>query len=246
MQTERGIIVPCYNEAKRLNTRAFSGFLRTHSSYHICFVNDGSSDETLSVLQRICEENPDQASVLSNQENHGKGESVRLGMLKLMSDQPLKTIGFLDADLSTSLEEFTNLNNQLIDQSLIAVFGSRIKRMGAYIERSSRRHIIGRLFATMIGRTIKLPFYDTQCGAKVFEVSALHSVLSKPFITKWLFDVELILRLQSEIGKEAMIETVREYPLTSWVEVAGSKISISDTYRIPLDLLRIKRHYQSN
>lgn len=238
------IIIPCYNESGRLNGPVLLQFLQTHSRYSFYLVDDGSSDDTLSVLNCIKKENSERVNVMKNFHNLGKAESVRSGMLRALQTGGFEHIGFLDADLSTSLEEFDKLNNYLTVENKKAVFASRLKRMGAEIDRTPLRHIIGRIFATLIGWTIKLPFYDTQCGAKVFHIDILKGVLETPFITKWLFDVEIIIRLKKMIGEGDMYKYVSEYPISAWKEVKGSKLSWKDFYRIPIDLLRIRMNYR--
>ena len=59
-----GIIIPCYNEEKRLNVQAFIDFIKTHDNYHLCFVNDGSKDNTLAVLDQIKEARTIKVSII--------------------------------------------------------------------------------------------------------------------------------------------------------------------------------------
>src|SRR6266487_229826 len=83
------------------------------------------------------------------------------------------------------------------------VFGSRIKKADTNIERSLARHLVGRTIATVIDRKLKLGYYDTQCGAKMF------------------FDVELFMRLKKH-EKEL---NIFEIPLSSWHNVKDSKLN---------------------
>ena len=101
--------------------------------------------------------------------------------------------------------------------------------------------MIGRFFATLIGWTIKIPFYDTQCGAKVFSSDVVPTIISTPFVSRWLFDVEIILRLKQLLGKE-VTSLLYEYPISEWNDVKGSKITWKDAFKIPVELLRIKRN----
>jgi len=233
------IIIPCYNEGKRLNQKAFLSFLTNNKSCHLFLVDDGSTDNTFKVLTELEAQNPSQINILKNDKNLGKGETVRNGMLAAYNTNIFSQIGFLDADLSTPLTEFVTLTDFLIQHNKKAVFGSRLKRVGAAIERSSLRHLVGRFFATLIGWTIKIPFYDTQCGAKVFSSDVTPNITSTPFVSRWLFDVEIILRLKQLLGKE-VVTLIYEYPINEWKEVEGSKITWKDGIKIPLELLRIK------
>lgn len=239
------IIIPCYNEGKRLKKETFLSFLAKNSNYHLLFVDDGSNDNTFETLTDLKSRNPMQISVLQNAKNLGKGESVRNGMLAAYNTKKYNQIGFLDADLSTPLTEFVALTNFLTKENKKAVFGSRLKRVGAEIERSSLRHLVGRFFATLIGWTIKISFYDTQCGAKVFSSAIISEITLTPFVSRWLFDVEIILKLKKNLGNE-IYTLLYEYPLNEWKEVEGSKIKWQDSFRIPLELLRIKMSSKKN
>lgn len=235
------IIIPCYNEGKRLNQSAFLSFLINNKSYHLFFVDDGSTDNTFKVLTELETQSPTKINTLKNDKNLGKGESVRNGMIAAYNTKKFTQIGFLDADLSTPLTEFVSLTDFLIQHNKKAVFGSRLKRVGATIERSSLRHFVGRFIATLISWTIKIPFYDTQCGAKVFSSDVIPSITSTPFLSRWLFDVEIILRLKQLLGKE-VTSLLYEYPVSEWKAVDGSKITWKDGIKIPLELWRIKMY----
>lgn len=204
-------------------------------------VDDGSTDNTFKVLTELETQNPTQINILKNDKNLGKGESVRNGMIAAYNAKKFTQIGFLDADLSTPLTEFVVLTDFLIQHNKKAVFGSRLKRVGATIERSSLRHFVGRFIAILINWTIKIPFYDTQCGAKVFSSEIIPNITSAPFVSRWLFDVEIILRLKQILGKE-VAKLLYEYPINEWKAVDGSKITWKDSFKIPVELLRIKRN----
>jgi dolichyl-phosphate beta-glucosyltransferase len=239
------IIIPCYNEFNRIVDDSFLSFLNANPSFTLVFVNDGSSDDTLLKLQNIASRSiNNQVIVISNFHNQGKAASVRQGVLKAYEQQVFDYIGFMDADLSTPFSEMEKLLNYLIEENKTAVFGSRFKHMGADIDRTFFRHFVGRIFATLIGATIQLPFYDTQCGAKFFRRELIPISFTNPFITKWLFDVEIIMRLKKSQSPEALSNSLSEYPLSVWKEVEGSKLNWKDVYRIPIDLLRIYFQYR--
>ncbi len=244
MPIKKGIVIPCYNEAERIDLESFETFISNHDGYHIRFVNDGSKDKTEEFLKAFCQKRPQHFSLVNLEVNSGKGEAVRAGLLSLKNQKEFESIGFLDADLATPLEEYDNLNKILLSGSYKAVFGSRMKKMGSQIDRSFKRHIVGRFFATLISKTIKMHFYDTQCGAKVFKPEILDGILETPFLTKWLFDVEVLIRLKQRIGINAIESVVLERPLDTWIEMGDSKITKGDIIRIPLDLLKIKVHYR--
>jgi glycosyltransferase involved in cell wall biosynthesis len=215
------IIVPCFNEEKRLDQLAFSQFAQLHQHIKIVFVNDGSSDKTLSVIKDIIACHPNM-ELINFSRNVGKGEAVRQGLIHAVKSQSFDFIGYLDADLSASLEEFHDIYKYALEKKADFIFGSRIKKLGSVIRRSHLRHIIGRILVTVIDKKFQLGYYDTQCGAKVFKSILLQNILQQPFLTKWFFDIEIFLRLKAENKNYSGIE----YPLKTWENKKGSKINL--------------------
>ncbi|NJM15510.1 MAG: hypothetical protein HC896_09200 [Bacteroidales bacterium] len=120
--------------------------------------------------------------------------------------------------------------------------GSRIKRLGTSINRKSYRHYLGRLFATAAAKILRLGVYDTQCGAKLFHVSII-DIFNGPFVTKWLFDVELLARINKQFP-EVFSGKFIEYPLAAWEDVSGSKLKFSYYFKVPIELWRIHKKYK--
>ena len=241
------LVVPCYNEASRFHADSFAGFLRTHEAARFVFVNDGSSDGTLQVLQQFCAEHGERATVLDLQPNRGKGEAVRLGLLHALAVHPASYVGFWDADLATplnALPEFLEVLER--DPEIEMVFGSRIRLLGRHVSRNPMRHYAGRIFATTVSVSLGLPIYDTQCGAKVFRPSRLlQEVLSAPFESRWIFDVEVLARFLAAWKHMGLHPERRIYelPLQTWIDVAGSKLRSTDFVRSFTDLVKIRREF---
>ena len=235
------LVIPCYNEAERLHIEDFLNWVRETPSRHLCFVNDASTDGTAGVLNQLCDERT-QTSVIHLAQNRGKAEAVRAGILRHAESD---LVGFWDADLSTPLTEVENLEKIFTkDPKVQIVSGIRVLRLGATIQRTVRRHIAGRTFQTAASLMLNLPAYDTQCGAKLFQNNVAQSIFAKPFISAWMFDVELYLRLRRFHSKTDLSELVYEYPLTEWKSVKNSKLRWWDFIKAPLELWRISRHYR--
>jgi dolichyl-phosphate beta-glucosyltransferase len=207
----------------------------------LVMVDDGSLDGTRKVLEALARELPD-VSVLALDRNAGKAEAVRRGMQKAFEERA-EAAGYWDADLSAPLEESSALLKELEeDPALLAVFGSRVKRLGAGVERSAFRHLLGRAFGTAVGLLTGLPAYDTQCGAKVFRAGpAVKALFDKPFMSRWAFDVEILARLK-EAGHDPA-QRVLELPLRRWRHAEGSKMSWPSGLKAGLDLIRIRARY---
>jgi len=237
------IIIPCFNEEQRLQPFEFHKQLEASGNLEFFFVNDGSKDKTSEILQKISEESS-RCHVVTLKQNKGKAAAVHAGFNAAFK-KDFRNIGFWDADLATPLHIIPGFCEFLDAEKVSLVMGSRIKRLGSIIERRIVRHYLGRVFATLVSCILNLPVYDSQCGAKIFRNSdILVQVFSKPFISKWVFDVELIARfmsLKSPHAEEEFTETAYEYPLEEWHDIQGSKLRIKDCFGALIDLYRIKR-----
>ena len=98
------IIIPCYNETERLDTNSFIAYLSQNTHLHFIFVDDGSTDNTNIIINQIISKFDSLVSLLINETNKGKAESVRLGVIESYKMNP-DYVGFLDADLATPIEE---------------------------------------------------------------------------------------------------------------------------------------------
>jgi len=233
LQEKVCLIVPCYNEEKRLDLGRFESF----GYIHYLFVNDGSTDGTARLLAANVRE-PNYW--LDLPANCGKAEAVRRGMLharELPIWDALAWVGFWDADLATPVEEVEYLLQNLQFYGRVdAVFGSRVDRLGSTIARDYFRHLFGRLFATVVQILFNTGSYDTQCGAKLFRKEVLEEAFGEPFTSRWLFDIEILLRLAGR--------RVIECPLRQWKEIGGSKVRFfSFSVHAARDMYLMRRRY---
>jgi dolichyl-phosphate beta-glucosyltransferase len=239
------IVIPCFNEEKGISLIEYSRFLNNFDGTMICFVNDGSTDNTLGVLNSIREKHPNQVHIVSMLKNSGKAEAVRTGMNYCNQNFSHHSIGYLDADLATTLEEFMDLTHYLKDD-IVFSFGSRIRKIGSVIERENSRFLIGRIIATFISQVLDLKVYDTQCGCKVFTKEVSEDLFKKEFISKWLFDVEIFFRTIVLFGREKAILKMYEVPLKSWIEKGDSKVKPTYFFKLWIDLYQISKKYKNN
>lgn len=236
------MVVPCYNEAQRLKVDAFRDFLREQDDIDFCFVNDGSTDNTSEVLRHAVECVPERLLMVDNADNRGKAEAVRCGMLHVTSLGRYDMIGFLDADLATPLEEIRLLSDMMVRRpELHVTMGARLKRLGANVQRKAYRHYMGRVFATAVSLLFRMPVYDSQCGAKLFRAALVPELFREPFSSRWLFDVEILLRLRKLYPDYENV--VCEVPLYVWIEQGDSRIRLSHLLKMPGELLQIYRRY---
>ncbi len=239
-----GIIIPCYNEENRLDADAFKSFISKENNYHLCFVNDGSKDDTMRVLREIQKANPNKVSVVNLIKNGGKAAAVRAGAKYLYTRRDVNYIGFMDADLSTDFNDFGNLVQTLdSNRDLGFVFGSRAKDPSEEIQKDGVRAIISKTINLLIVMILGMAIKDTQCGAKVFDANLVPLLFGKKFYTKWLFDVEMFIRMKRYFGKEQTVSLIHEQPLQRWVHMEDSKLGLKDSLEIPFRLISIWVNY---
>jgi glycosyltransferase involved in cell wall biosynthesis len=240
--TRSVLVVPCFNEEKRIDRTAFAALAKT-DDLTVLFVDDGSKDGTLGVLRELEARAPSKIRVLAVEKNGGKGEAVRKGMLDGLA-LGASVVGYGDADLATPPAELLRLERKVVEGGPSVVVGSRVLVVGTQIERSLVRHLLGRVFATFAANIVEMPFYDTQCGAKFFrDTPALRAALAKPFLSRWAFDIELLGRLR--IGTRDVpglpIADFREVPLERWIDIPDSKLRMGGMAKTLADLARIDR-----
>ena len=238
------LVVPCYNEAKRFDPAKFSQALARFPGLQLLLVNDGSSDATEAVITAFASTSAERVRTLSLSHNRGKAEAVRAG-LQAAIDSGAVWLGFWDADLATpfeALEEFSAAAARHPEAR--ALIGSRVRLLGREIDRNPVRHVLGRMFATAASVALDLAVYDTQCGAKIFlSDETLRSALQEPFASRWIFDVELLQRLDAgwlrTTGRRATAYLV-EVPLLAWQDVRGSSVRGRDFLRAGAELAVIR------
>lgn len=237
---ELALVVPCYNEAARLDVDAFVRFISTHPAVQLVMVDDGSVDATPDVVERIRAAAPAAVRVIRLPSNAGKAEAVRAGILAASAEDPA-VVGYFDADLATPLgavDDFLTVLRTRPDVEF--VLGSRVLLMGRDVKRRAWRHYFGRVLATAVSHALDLPVYDTQCGAKMLRMNAETGMLfATPFRSRWIFDVELIaryLRLPVAAGGPSRRDRLYELVLHTWHDKPGSKLHWYDFGRAIVDI----------
>lgn len=207
----------------------------------LLLVDDGSNDGTLSLLNEAQRKyGKTRVEVLALKRNAGKGEAVRQGLIWLQNKHPtLEWAGFIDADGAISVADVKAMQDCIANhKGADMIWSSRVALAGRVIERSSSRHYIARTFATLIGLFEPALPYDTQSGLKLFSANShLKEVLSQPFKTRWLFEIEMLIRWKSATRGEIKIW---EVPLTNWRDVRGSKVAnFKESSRLLFEILLV-------
>ena len=223
----------------------YTAFLNQNEDVLLCFVDDGSTDDTVTRLQNMQRAHENKIELFISPKNQGKADAVRAGVTYCNANFDYDCIAFLDADLSTSLSECLRLYAYIKENEKIEfAFASRILKIGSDIQRKKFRFVTGRIIATVISSILRLKVYDTQCGCKVFKKDLAKDLFREKFISKWLFDVEIFFRMIHLYGHKGAIERMVEMPLELWVDKGDSKVRMSYFFKLWVDLFRIRRRYR--
>lgn len=237
------IVIPAYNEEARLprtltRIREYFSARRvlpdlspdfTLAQIEIVIVDDGSQDGTARIAEEWAREMP-QVRLISNGDNRGKGYSVRHGMLEARGRLAL----FTDADLSSPIEEIEKLLAALAAGNDVAIGSRALDRSLISIHQSVVREWAGIIFNGFVRAITGLPFYDTQCGFKIFRREPSRVVFEQQRIEGFGFDPE-ILFLAKRHGLRAAEVPVR------WAHDPATKVHvIRDSLIMFCDLIYIR------
>lgn len=228
------IVIPAYNEEKRLQStleKIYSYLKGKNYEYAVIIIDDGSSDRTAEVALDSELNKTGKLSLLKNEENKGKGFSIKRGILASYAEFVL----FTDSDLSTPIEELDELFLS-IQSGYDIVIGSRsIKGSEIIVHQPFYRELMGKFFNFLVQIFVLKGFIDTQCGFKLFKGNVAKDIANELKIDRFGFDVEMLYLAQKKNYK------IKEAPVI-WLNSPTSKVNpIFDSWRMFLDLLSIKR-----
>ncbi|HLA95509.1 MAG TPA: dolichyl-phosphate beta-glucosyltransferase [Pyrinomonadaceae bacterium] len=237
MKTDLSIVVPAFEEEERLggSIRKILGYIEAGNlNAELIVVDDGSGDDTKRIAEEACAETPNvRSKIIRYEQNRGKGYAVKTGLLAAESDIAL----FSDADLSTPIEDLPKLIDPIVADESDVTFGSRaLDRSLISTHQPWIREQGGRVINLVIKTMSGLPFIDTQCGFKAFNMKKFRPLLDVMKIDRFGFDVEF-LYVANYHGLR-----LKEIPVR-WANVEGSKVSVfRDTRRMFTELAQIRKH----
>jgi glycosyltransferase involved in cell wall biosynthesis len=226
------IIIPAHNEELRLppSLEKIDAFQRRQTfTTEVLVVENGSRDRTFEVASQLMQERP--YLQVERLEGRGKGLAVRHGMLAAHGEYRF----ICDADLSMPIEQVLRFLPPNLEHPAVAIASREVKGAARYHE-PEYRHLIGRVFNTLV-RVMALPgLQDTQCGFKLFRADVAERVFPLQTILGWTFDVE-ILFIARRMGYP-----INEVPI-DWYHDPHSKVKVfKDSLRMLLDLVEIRRN----
>jgi len=231
------LFVPLYNEAKRPNVEEYISSISQLQGLSLVLVNDGSSDDTSTMLERLT---GPKIEIVNFSTNQGKGEALRKAMREYLLQNEVEIVGYLDCDGAfpkSAVETFLRTGTEKIQSGNFQVcIASRIMLSGRDVVREAKRHYISRILITLIGFRYSFMPYDSQSGLKIFSVThVLTDSLKNPFCTKWLFDIELLSRLD-RMSPEKLIW---EEPVMAWADKPGSHLRLRNFANILKEVITL-------
>ena len=235
------VILPLYNEEKRLNNLfvEISGFkFLNKNKIEFIFVNDGSNDNSYFLINNFISENKNKLDLklISYKTNKGKGFALKKGVAKAKHDWIIT----VDIDLSVKLDQIvTWKKKKLLSKKLKVYFGSRLLNKSK-VEAKKNRKFAGLIFNIILRKILNsnlLNIKDTQCGYKLYKKNIAKKIFKKLTENGYIHDVEILILLQ----KSKIL--VKETPV-EWKHKHGSKINLLiDSIVMLKDLFILKKKY---
>lgn len=229
------LVIPAYNEADRIGQTlrdALTYLQKASPTSELIVVNDGSTDTTATVVRDVFANAGIATRLLEHSPNRGKGAAVREGLMAATH-----TIGlFSDADFSTPIDEAPKLIEPIAAGEVDVAFGSRALDRSLIGHRQPwRREQGGRVFNLIVRLATGLPFWDTQCGFKAFQLEKFRPILQRAQTDGFGFDVELLY-----LARKANLR-LREIPVR-WNHYEGSKVSVlRDSIRMVREVAALRK-----
>lgn len=226
---EISIIVPAFNEQSIIFeniSRIIEYCENNFDRFEIIVVDDGSTDLTCELVLKIDNKN---VKILKNEINRGKGYSIKKGILTAQYHFVL----FLDADLSTPIEELGKFINTIEEGFDIVISSRRLHDSNIVTSQTILRRFFGNNFKRLIKLFFLLDFSDYNCGFKLFKTNVAKDIVSRLTVNRYVFDVE-ILYIAVKTGFK-----IKELPVV-WKNRRESRVHIfKDSFISFLELLKI-------
>ncbi|NNE07482.1 MAG: glycosyltransferase family 2 protein [Gemmatimonadetes bacterium] len=174
---------PACNEEKtveELALRADKVLREVASDYEVIIVDDGSTDRTGEIADRLASEHR-RIRVVHHEQNRGYGSALRTGF----KEAKLDFIFYTDGDLQFDIAEMPKLIPLIEDADIVSAY--KIKRMDTW-----ERKIVSWVYNTSLRVFFDLPFKDVNCGFKLYRREVFDRIELKS--TRGLIDAEVLLK----------------------------------------------------
>jgi dolichyl-phosphate beta-glucosyltransferase len=233
------VVVPCYNEASRLKHEEFIRFSEENPDIHFYFANDGSQDNTSEIISSKLVNNSTRF-IADYKVNKGKAETIRQTVIDVYKrGENYSHYAFIDADLAIPLEQLLKLRNTTLTSPGKKMFIT-VRTEKEFLQSGKTRYYVSKAWKFLFTRLLfGLRITDSQCGCKLFDSSVIEKAFAENFISRWLFDIEIVFRIMSK-----KCELLEEVPIISLNDNSNSSISNRTIILLLKDATKIYAKYK--
>jgi hypothetical protein len=242
------LIVPCHNIENSFPFKAFDQFAQHHSEVLICYLNCGSTDKSIGVLRALENENPEQVIFLDMDKNVSKHEAIRLGMLHVNQNFNVGFIGFINSHSERSLNEWLAVaESTSFSSQYKSVMGNKVMHIDQVDANQSNSYFYNRTVKALLGIKSSSNFKKYKTGAKIFNNSLVAVVFNKPFKSSWFFDVELLLRIQENLGASNLHLSINPYPIDEPSKMEECSLNLIKSIKARVELMwdQVQHRYRN-
>lgn len=244
LDSKIALIIPCYNEENRLRVAELNRFISKNSILiDFYFVDDGSSDLTSRLIENhLIINNPNHTFLIRLETNQGKGNAIREGILRAR-EKSYSFYGFIDADLEIPFEQILKLHLAIVDNG--KSMSISVRSLYQKVNPLKTRSVISVLMIIIVNSILKfdIPIKDSQCGCKLFRNNIIEICFKDKFESEWLFDLELFLRVRSDLTD--FRSEIQEVPLEELNQVKNSNLKWTRNFKILRQLWQINSAYNN-
>jgi len=164
------VVIPLLNEdesLQELHDWIAKVMQSNRYSYEILFIDDGSTDTSWEVIEKLSQENP-QVKGIRFQKNYGKSQALNAGFKEVQG----KVVITMDADLQDSPDEIPELYNLIVKEGFDLISGWKKKRYDSKI----RKNLPSKLFNAAARKTSGLKLHDFNCGLKAYKKEVIKNI----------------------------------------------------------------------
>ncbi len=223
------IVIPVFNEEKRIETFLSTVINYLHEkdfSYEIIIVDDGSIDQTVSIIDSMFKKNmADKYRIIKLDPNIGKGGAVRRGMMEATGEY----VFFIDADGATPINEIDNFIENFNPQYDVYTGKRAVKESTPF-----KRIFLGYGYTILANSVLGLKIFDYTCGFKCYSRRSIKKIFPRQTLNNWSFDTEDLF-IASKYSFKILAIPVK------WQHIEGSKVKVlQNVFICALDLLKIR------
>jgi len=164
------IVIPLLNEEESLNElyRWIASVMQSNGFvYELIFIDDGSTDNSWEIIEKISKENP-AIKGIRFQRNYGKSQALHAGFAMAQGD----VIITMDADLQDNPEEIPELYKMITEEGFDLVSGWKKKRYDSVIS----KNMPSKLFNYAARKTSGVQLHDFNCGLKAYKKEVVKTI----------------------------------------------------------------------